>query len=134
MDQIQTGLASTSPPPDVLRLDLIKNSDSAFFAGMADDRTNLNDPPATSWESPFKQTLPNPPTPNSVPVDVSPIHGVIKVAGSDSDIVNRRLLAIQTILQRDNPGALIQDLPGIDKSRIDGQVRPEDKNLNGREQ
>ena len=93
---------------------------------MADDKDALNDPPANDWEPPFQRKTS---TPNTIP-----IHGVIKVAGSDPKIVNDKLLGIQIALQRGTKGALIQDLPGSGKSKIDGQVRPEAKKLNGREQ
>ena len=93
---------------------------------MAKDKDRFNDPPATSWEPPFQQTIPPPKT--------TPIHGVIKVAGSDPNIVNDKLVGIQVALQRNTKGALIQDLPGVVGSRIDGQVRPKELSLNGREQ
>ena len=107
---------------DALGLTKVAASDAAFSGGMAADGSNLNDPAVANWDPLFKTT--------------SPIHGVIKVAGSDASVVNSKLIAIQAILK---VGTVITDIPGQSlpmtvNSRIDGQVRPKEKGLNGHEQ
>ena len=89
--------------------------------------TNLNDPPQTSWDPLFNTTT---------TTSKTPIHGVIKVAGSSLEIVNNKLTDIKNTL---NYPTLIVDiagnsLPTNDNSRVDGQVRPKSQGLNGHEQ
>ncbi|ERF74220.1 hypothetical protein EPUS_03410 [Endocarpon pusillum Z07020] len=116
LDKIQTGLTGRG-----LDLDNLTTSDPAFAAGMArDGPENLNDPAPTSWDPLF---------------NASPIHGILKVAGHCQEIVNSKLDEIKKILGYPNIIADIaaQSLPTSANSRVDGQVRPKDQGLNGRE-
>ncbi|KAL9045577.1 MAG: hypothetical protein Q9214_001401 [Letrouitia sp. 1 TL-2023] len=124
LDKIQAGLTAGALGLNQLTASdrgSDRGSDPAFAAGMAAE-DKLNDPPVARWDPLFKAT--------------TPVHGVIKVAGSDPDMVNSRLVLIQLILKL---GTLITDIAGQSpptsvSSRIDGQVRPKDKGLNGHEQ
>lgn len=105
-----------------LDLGNLTTSDPAFAAGMATDGPkNLNDPAPASWDPLFNTT---------------PIHGILKVAGSSPEIVNSKLDGIKSILGYPTIIADIaaQSLPTSANSRVDGQVRPKDQGLNGHEQ
>lgn len=87
---------------------------------MKKDQGNLNDPLPDKWDDIFKTNI--------------PIHGLLKVAGSSIEKVDEKLNAIKSVL-----GSTIVDIPATSapttvQSRIDGQVRPKEKNLNGHEQ
>jgi hypothetical protein len=100
----------------------IKKSDPAFAAGMATDGPkNLNDPLPASWDPLFNTGL---------------IHGILKVAGSSPEMVNSKLDRIKGILGHP---IIIADIAAQSpstsaNSRVDGQVRPKDQGLKGREQ
>ncbi|EXJ62099.1 hypothetical protein A1O7_02532 [Cladophialophora yegresii CBS 114405] len=113
--KIQAGLGG-----DDLKLAKIKISDPAFFLGMKqEDPSKMHDPPLEEWHPLFGQD----------------IHGLLKIAGSDPAIINTKLHNIKAILGH---GTVINDIvyssePTTENSRVDGQVRPKDKQLNGRE-
>lgn len=95
-------------------------SDPAFAGGMAKDQ-NLNDPNSDEWDDLFK-------TP-------ALIHGLLKVAGSSSDMVETKLNTIKTILAGTVADIPAKSPPTTVNSRIDGQVRPKEPiKLNGHEQ
>jgi hypothetical protein len=90
---------------------------------MAADQTFLKDPPIGDWDKLFKS-------------ESTPIHGMLKVAGSDKDQVEIKLQAILKVLQH---GTVTLDVaetspPMTEKSRINGNVRPKERGLNGKEQ
>ena len=97
-------------------------SDPAFDKGMRfDGPENLNDPPYTSWDPVFRS---------------APIHGLLKVSGSNLDIVESKLNELKSVLGH---STVIKDIAGQSpqtsvKSRLDGQVRPLKDRKNGFEQ
>jgi hypothetical protein len=107
-------------------LDTIEQSDPAFYGGMAKGRKKLADIEDSKWDPLFR------------PGKTTPIHGMLKVAGSDEKMVDKKLEAILNHLHH---GEVIVDIKdGVSepvststknfKSRIDGSTRPK----NGREQ
>ena len=112
--KIKEGLGSD----ESLELDILEDSDPAFFGGMAAD--NLNDPRS------------NDPRIDPLFKDTSVIHGIIKIAANSSDLaksqtlVNSQLDAIKKILGHPTIIADIpaRSLPSTANSRVDGQVRP----------
>ena len=91
--------------------------------GMAKNQGTLNDPDPTKWDPPF-----------DFDGKSGRIHGLLKVAGDSTDSVDKKLNAIKLDL-----GDTIKDVaspssPTLISSRIDGQVRPKEKGLNGHEQ
>ena len=105
-----------------LSLNNLKLSDPAFDMGMAiDGPRNLNDPPHSTWDPLF---------------NIAPIHGLLKVAGNCTDIIESKLNDIKSILGHPT---VIKDIAGqspptsVD-SRLDGQVRPWEQRMNGHEQ
>ena len=89
--------------------------------GMAiDGPKNLNDPLLDDWDPLFKQR----------------IHGLLKVAGSSPSMVEKKLDDIKSVLGHPT---VIKDIAGQSpptsvNSRVDGQVRPYENKMNGREQ
>lgn len=90
--------------------------------GMAmDGPNNLNDPPSSTWDPLF---------------NIATIHGLLKVAGSSRDMIERKLNDIKSILGHPT---VIKDIPGQSpptnvNSRLDGHVRPWVQHKNGLEQ
>ena len=82
-------------------------------------RTKLSDPAPTTWDSLFRSPQ---------------IHGMLKIAGSSKDEVERHLTMIQKVLKH---GTAIEDAfqkdesPKETDSRVDGWTRPNDR---GKEQ
>ena len=80
--------------------------------GMGDDGPdNLNDPPVDSWDPLFNTTT---------------IHGLLKVAGSDSTIINDKLEHLKRALGHPQ---VITDIEGnspptLTKSKLEGNTRP----------
>lgn len=80
--------------------------------GMADDGPeNLNDPPVDSWDPLFTTTT---------------IDGLLKVAGSDSKIINDKLEHLKRILGHPQ---VITDIegnspPSLTNSKLEGNTRP----------
>lgn len=80
--------------------------------GMKEDGPeNLNDPPVDDWDPLFRSTT---------------IHGLIKVAGSDTKIVEDELARIKSILGHPY---VIKDIDGTSspttaKSKVEGNTRP----------
>ena len=88
-----------------MKLNLISvRTDPAFANGMKSD-TRLNDP-KTGLDPLF--------------VDTDAIHGMLKVAGSCIQDVEKRLEEIQIALGR---GTIISDVPGGNEGRLDGATR-----------
>ena len=79
--------------------------------GMGDDGPeNLNDPPVDSWDPLFNTTT---------------IHGLLKVAGSDSTIINDNLENLKSILGHPQ---VITDIegnspPSLTNSKLEGSTR-----------
>ncbi|CAO2652321.1 Nn.00g006040.m01.CDS01 [Neocucurbitaria sp. VM-36] len=118
LEAIQSALPNRPLNPGVL-----KNTDPAFHAGMAakSETDSLSDPDFTQWDPLFKSKS-------------TPIHGLLKIAGSDADEVNKKLQAILKVLQH---GTVTLDVKGISppntvESRIDGAVKPKGFNLDGK--
>jgi len=88
-------------------------TDPAFAAGMKAD-AGLKDP-TTDLDPLFR--------------DTNIIHGLLKVAGSNIQDVNKRLQDIQISLGR---GTVIIDVPGGNEGRLDGATRQ--GNNRGKEQ
>ncbi|KAI9656915.1 MAG: hypothetical protein M1831_004463 [Alyxoria varia] len=114
LDKIQVGLTGNG-----LGLNNLQFSDPAFDVGMATDGPkNLNDPHHSTWDPLFNK---------------APIHGLLKVAGHSSDIVESKLSDIKSVLGHP---IIIKDIAGqspptsVD-SRLDGQVRPWETRMNG---
>ena len=80
--------------------------------GMSNDGpTNLNDPEVEQWDPLFR---------------ANPIHGLLKVAGSDSKIINDKLEHLKRILGHPQ---VITDIegtspPSLTKSKLEGNTRP----------
>ena len=95
-----------------LDLKYLRLSDPTFDMGMCDDGPdNLNDPPVDSWDPLFRTTT---------------IHGLLKVAGSDSPIINDRLEDLKRILG--HPQGVIADIegnspPSLTNSKLEGSTR-----------
>ena len=121
LSKIQDGLGGTG-----LELAKLEESDPAFYLGMAKDGPDsLNDPIVKNWDPLFQHT------------SSDTMHGLLKVAGSDPAIINAKLHSIKTDLGYSSGiiGEIAgQSLPTTKNSRVDGQVRPKEKKLNGREQ
>ncbi|KAK4696204.1 hypothetical protein P7C71_g1673, partial [Lecanoromycetidae sp. Uapishka_2] len=104
-----------------LGLNELINSDPTFDMGMGiDGPKNLNDPPQSTWDPLFKS---------------SPIHGLLKVAGSSPEMVESKLNEIKSVLGHPT---IIKDIagqspPNVVNSRVDGRVRPWKLRLNGHE-
>ena len=94
-----------------LDLKYLSLSDPAFDLGMGDDGPdNLNDPPVDRWDDLFTKNT---------------IHGLLKVAGSDSKIIHDKLEHLKRIL---GWSQVIIDIegtspPGITKSILEGNTR-----------
>ena len=79
--------------------------------GMADDGPkNLNDPPVDSWDPLFRTTV---------------IDGLLKVAGSDSQMINDKLEQLKRILGHPQ---VITDIegnspPSLTQSKLEGHTR-----------
>ena len=112
--QIQTGTKSK------LKLNKLNITDPSFYKGMASPNVEpkLFDPPPKMWDSLFQSPK---------------IHGMLKIAGSCKDEVERHLTKIQKALKH---GTAIEDAfqnqpPTETDSRVDGWTRPNDR---GKEQ
>ena len=86
-----------------------------------DGPKNLNDPLPTHWDDLFNG---------------DPIHGLLKVAGSNPSVIESKLNDIKSVLGHP---IVINDIDGESaptsvKSRVDGHVRPWKTKMNGREQ
>ena len=76
-----------------------------------DGPNNLNDPDVNDWDPLFKANT---------------IHGLLKVAGSDSKIINDKLERLKQILGHPR---VITDIegnspPSLTKSKLEGNTRP----------
>lgn len=80
---------------------------------MGDDGPeNLNDPPTDNWDPLFTTTT---------------IHGLLKIAGSDSKVINDKLDHLKRILGQ--PQKIITDIEGnspptLYPSKLEGSTRP----------
>ncbi|KAL6717683.1 hypothetical protein ACLMJK_005598 [Lecanora helva] len=118
LDKIETGLKAANRP--TLNLKVLRLSDPIFDEGMREDGpNNLNDPPVDDWDPLFRTTT---------------IHGLLKIAGSYQELVDKELEQIKSVLGHSQ--GVIKDIDGNSapttlNSRLDGKTR--DKAQHGRE-
>jgi hypothetical protein len=114
LPQIQAGLQDT----DSLKLPDVKDTDPAFYKGMADNKDMLHDPDLDTWDPLFQSTE---------------IHGMLKIGGSSKEKVEEHLKKIQVVLKYDTVIVdAFQKSPSTPTdSRVDGWTRP---NHRGKEQ
>ena len=109
-------------PDHNLNLTSLKLSDPAFDMGMTvDGPRNLNDPDVDEWHHLFSKHR---------------IHGLLKVAGSCADEVEKKLNEIKSVLGHSTviKDIAAQSAPTSVNSRVDGQLRPYALKRHGHEQ